>query len=299
MLPRALTLLIAGLSPALAGGNATGGIYAITQQSLDPIAGTAASASYQQTGGIAAGPVRTAVSNLTQRKNYPGFAGQLYEVISVSIDALPASLPEQAELQLTGHLTLDDGTTVHSRSPGFWQISSGPLSVTQEGALAAAAVYQDTVATVALSAGNLSAQAQITVSNVNGDDLGIYGADGIDDAWQVQWFGLANPLGTASADASGTGQNNLFKWLAGLDPRDPWSRFRVAAELRNEGGVRISFGPCLAGRSYTVLRSADLVQWTAVPGGTVSGEGASLSFIDPSPAPKSRYYYRVEVGFTP
>lgn len=52
--------------------------------------------------------------------------------------------------------------------------------------------------------------------------------DGIDDSWQVQYFGQPpNPLAAPNADADGTGQNNLFKFIAGLNPLDG-SRFTLS-----------------------------------------------------------------------
>jgi hypothetical protein len=54
---------------------------------------------------------------------------------------------------------------------------------------------------------------------------------------QVQYFGvgttgMGNPLGVPGADADGTGQTNLFKYTAGLNPTTSVclpNRFRSAA----------------------------------------------------------------------
>ena len=38
-------------------------------------------------------------------------------------------------------------------------------------------------------------------------------------AWQLQYFGCTNcPQSQPTADADGTGQNNQFKYIAGLNP---------------------------------------------------------------------------------
>jgi hypothetical protein len=56
-------------------------------------------------------------------------------------------------------------------------------------------------------------------------------SDGIPDSWMQQYFG--HPTGAASDnsratdDADGTSQNNLFKYVAGLDPTDPASVFLI------------------------------------------------------------------------
>ena len=46
--------------------------------------------------------------------------------------------------------------------------------------------------------------------------------------WQMQYFGsTTNPSAAANMDADGTGQNNQFKYAAGLDPTNPASVFQV------------------------------------------------------------------------
>lgn len=46
--------------------------------------------------------------------------------------------------------------------------------------------------------------------------------------WQIQYFGsTTNPSAAANIDADGTGQNNQFKYAAGLDPTNPASVFQV------------------------------------------------------------------------
>ena len=70
--------------------------------------------------------------------------------------------------------------------------------------------------------------------------------DGIDDAWQVQYFGLppnanAGPL----RDPDGDGRNNRDEWIAGLSPADPASVFklRIAGHLQD---TQLFFGPPVA-----------------------------------------------------
>ena len=83
-------------------------------------------------------------------------------------------------------------------------------------------------------AGNTGTLA-LSVLNVNTDDLPGYLGDGIDDAWQVQYFGLNNPQAAPTVDADGTGQTNFFKHIAGLNPLDPNSRFSLSQHSRAEG----------------------------------------------------------------
>ena len=61
----------------------------------------------------------------------------------------------------------------------------------------------------------------------NPDNHGSYAGDGIPDSWQAQYFELNNPNAAPNKDVDGTGQNNLFKYVAGLDPTNPTSVFRL------------------------------------------------------------------------
>jgi hypothetical protein len=58
----------------------------------------------------------------------------------------------------------------------------------------------------------------------NTDTIG----DGIPNWWRQQYFGngsSTNPSSCATCDADGTGQDNLFKYIAGLNPTNPSSVF--------------------------------------------------------------------------
>jgi hypothetical protein len=51
--------------------------------------------------------------------------------------------------------------------------------------------------------------------------LNYYAGDGIDDTWQIHYFGHGNPNGLPLADPDGDGRNNLAEFLAGTDPTRP------------------------------------------------------------------------------
>ena len=109
-----------------------------------------------------------------------------------------------------------------------WSVASGPLTgISASGLATAGIVYQDTAATAQGSYLGDTGTLALTVRNVNTDDFGMYAADGIDDAWQVQYFGLNNPNAAPNVDFDHTGQTNLFKYIAGLNPLDG-SRFTLS-----------------------------------------------------------------------
>jgi PKD repeat protein len=59
-------------------------------------------------------------------------------------------------------------------------------------------------------------------------------------AWQAKYFGCTNcPQAAATADPDGDGQNNLAEFLAGSDPTNSASAFRILSLTRNGNNVDI------------------------------------------------------------
>ncbi|HUI06258.1 MAG TPA: fibronectin type III domain-containing protein, partial [Verrucomicrobiae bacterium] len=82
--------------------------------------------------------------------------------------------------------------------------------------------------------------------------------------WQMQYFGsISDPAAQPTADADGTGQDNLFKFEAGLDPTNSASVFRITS-LSEQGNDLWVTWSCVAGHSYVLQGSIR----TAAPGYT-------------------------------
>ena len=81
---------------------------------------------------------------------------------------------------------------------------------------------------------------------------GPYAADGIDDAWQVQYFGVNNPQAAdPNADPDGDGRKNLQEWIEGTVPTDATSRFAVRIQPvpgGQPGQMQVIFSPRLPDR---------------------------------------------------
>lgn len=78
--------------------------------------------------------------------------------------------------------------------------------------------------------------------------------------WLTEYFHCTNCVQSLmSVDADGTGQNNLFKYTAGLDPTNPASVFVIkpAASQDLPGQFSFQFTPLAAGRVYTPQYSLD------------------------------------------
>ncbi len=80
--------------------------------------------------------------------------------------------------------------------------------------------------------------------------------------WQQQYFvnGTNNPNAATNVDADGTGQNNLFKYVAGLDPTNPASvfQFMIQTVATNQPTwMGLTYNPIAGGRTYTIEASTN------------------------------------------
>jgi hypothetical protein len=300
----AFTLALAALFPLLASAARTSANYSIPVDSTDAGGSSAQSASYALKGS-AAGEFGSGQSAVTTSAGYScknGFVGELYDIVSLSVTAPPSNnLNEAASRQLVAAPLADDSTTVAPLNPSAvaWSIASGPItSVTAAGVATAGNVYQDTPATLAGTAQGLSGQLVLNILNVTTDDFGAYAGDGIDDSWQVQYFGQPpNALAGPNADPDGDGQNNLFEFTAGLVPNDPNSRLVLSIQpvAGHPGQKSIVFNPVVSGRTYAVQFRTNLVTgaWSPLTGTTQSDNGSTRTVTDPNATgPKD---YRVQV----
>lgn len=247
-------------------------------------------------GGIA-GVSTVASPSLTAKH---GFAGQLFEVVSLSLTTSNTNVNETAIRQVNASVLLDDGSTLTLANTAFtWSIVTGPISALSASGLATAdIVYQDTSASVRATFAGVSQQLSLQVVNSQIDNFGSYAGDSIDDAWQVQHFGLNNPQAGPAVDPDGDGQNNLFEYTAGTVPVQAVSRFQVRGEpvAGQPGQRRIVFSPRLPDRTYVVQFSTNLAlgNWQTLTNLTTSDNGQERTVTDLSAAGPKRHY-RVQV----
>ncbi len=113
-------------------------------------------------------------------------------------------------------------------------------------------------------------------------------------AWQLQYFGCTNcPQAQLTTDADGTGQNNNFKFVAGLNPTNPASVFTFALT-----GSNLVFSPVVSGRTYTVLFSTNLpaTTWQPLTTGVTNIAGSQATVTD-SDIFEAQKYYEVEITY--
>ncbi len=115
--------------------------------------------------------------------------------------------------------------------------------------------------------------------------------------WQIRYFGsTTDPRAAANRDADGTGQNNLFKYVAGLNPTNPASVFTISIASATNQPLKnaLLFGPLAPGRTYTPQFSTNLMSGIWWPlntyTGPVTNNGIQVSITDTNPIPPKEFY---------
>jgi hypothetical protein len=168
---------------------------------------------------------------------------------------------------------------------------SASFSVTLPANVPAAQIIS---ATATDSAGNTSAFAHnVTVSTTDSD------GDGIPNAWTMLYFG--HPTGQASDksrapdDADGDGLTNLQEFLAGTNPLNASSAFRLSI---SSSGQNFSINlPSVQGIIYRVQFSNSLspsATWETLTD-QILGTGGTMTVSDPGAAALPQRFYRAVV----
>jgi hypothetical protein len=111
----------------------------------------------------------------------------------------------------------------------------------------------------------------------------------------MQYFGYSSytdNTSCAACDFDGTGQNNFFKYVAGLDPTDPTQVFTVQIVASNQM-VNLTYGPVNATDTYTVQSSPDLNtnNFSNITNFTAQANGNQVTVTDLQPWPSNEFYH--------
>ena len=233
-----LTAMLALLAGTIVSANAqtsTSASYELLSAEPGPGGGAVQSGSVTVTAEISVGnAIAGGVSNVTaggvQWKG--NFVGQLYDPVAIEVSGTPTSINETATTQLAASAVMDDDTTLLLDPNDLtWSVMAGPFSGITTGGLASSTnVFQNEVGMLRGTWQMLEDIENISVLNVGNDDFGSYAGDGLDDDWQVGFFGLDNPDAAPGEDPDGDDQDNQFENLAGVDPTDANSKFDVRLE---------------------------------------------------------------------
>jgi hypothetical protein len=295
-----LLLALALLPAAAPAAPRSSASYTIATDTADAGGKRATSAAYTNdgsAGGIAG--LSTVAAPAETAKH--GYLGQLYDVTGLTLTAVSLNVNETATDQLGAWQVLDDATFLAVPATSVaWSVASGPLTGISTGGLATAgSVYQDTPANAQGIYLGQTGSLGLTVKNVNLDDFGSYAGDGLDDAWQNQYFGLNNPNAAPAADPDGDGQTNLFEFTAGLIPTDPQSRFTFTIQSvpGQPTQKKLIFAPRLTDRTYVIKAKASLLVGSYLPlanPSTPSDSGQERTITDLS-ATGAMKLYQVEI----
>lgn len=294
-----LPILLAGFRTLAMADVRNSANYSILAEALDFGGRVANSASYRNTGSFG---VVSAEPDLTPGTYVVsgGYVAELNEVIGLTLGAAQPTVNEGASVQLGAWQLLDHATYVAVNAAAItWGAAVSPIaSIDANGLATAEVIYQDTPASVQGSYGGFSHSLDLSVRNVALDDFGMYAADGIDDSWQVQYFGRDNPRAGANEDPDGDSETNLFEYTAGLIPTDSSSVFRLRVEsVPGEPGQKnLIFNPRLSGRTYLIEARLDLVDgtWQPISSTFETDNGSERTVTDVSAA-SARRYYRVKI----
>ncbi|HXI84031.1 MAG TPA: hypothetical protein VNL17_08080 [Verrucomicrobiae bacterium] len=117
--------------------------------------------------------------------------------------------------------------------------------------------------------------------------------NGINDDWEVQYFGQIGI--DPNADPDGDGFSNLQEFAAGTDPTNSSSALRITSIVANGPDIVISFTTC-SNKTYDAQYNDDLTtsNWSGVAT-NIPGTGAIVSTNDPGAASLTNRFYRVRL----
>jgi glycosidase len=125
--------------------------------------------------------------------------------------------------------------------------------------------------------------------------------DGIPDWWRLAYFGhalgQAADLSRGGDDADGDGVSNLDEYLAGTDPTNAGSVFRITGVAVKSSGVQVTFNT-VSNHTYQLQRTDSLgaaTNWSDV-GAAAAGSGGVLLLNDSGGAMSASGYYRVRAN---
>ncbi|HOW97491.1 MAG TPA: glycoside hydrolase family 31 protein [Kiritimatiellia bacterium] len=117
--------------------------------------------------------------------------------------------------------------------------------------------------------------------------------DGMDDEWETDYGFQPLNRNDAAGDESGSGLNNLGKYIAGLDPLSPTATFEVDGLFpAGAGGFRLAWD-AVSGRFYGIWFTTNdlrMPSWAEVPGLTNLVGNGPTNALDTNTSSDLRFY---------
>ncbi len=232
-------------------------------------------------------------SNLTYTigitNNGPGVA-----TASVVTDTLPPGVTYNSAISSQGACVYSNGVVTCS----LGDITNGAAATATIVVVSTIpAVLSNTATVQALSPDPVSSNNSVTVTTTAADASHIdRNHDGLPDAWQIAYFGSTNaPNACASCDPDGDGLSNLQEYLAGTDPTNACSGFRITAITPAGADARVYFTS--VGGKYYFLERCDYLggAWTSIVTNIPGNDGVQW-VKDIGGATRTIAFYRVRLS---
>jgi len=227
-----------------------------------------------------------------------GEAGQLYEPMGIVAVAATPILPETSSCQLSAISTNDDGSATGIRAT--WTVLDGPIvAIDSNGVALAGAVYQDSEALAAATSLGLTGTVSLAVLDTLKDNYRLYAGDDIADAWQVDFFGVDNTNGLASADGDLDGANNFAEFIAGTSPLNGLDFFSIRSLRRQSPNqVELVLAPAFSNRQYHIEGATNLLYagWSPLVSSSGPTQTTQLVIAD-VPSTNTVMFYRASIDY--
>ncbi len=194
-------------------------------------------------------------------------------------------------------LYIDGQLATQQVASGSIPVTLDPLAIGNEPGAGLSEQFNGFVDDIRIYGSALSAAQVAQIYNI--DIVG----DGIPDWWRQQYFNSSSSTDVtscAACDFDGTEQNNLFKYVAGLDPTDPSSVFvlNIVSVTNTPTSQNLLFNPITGGRTYTVQFSTDLVSGAWSPLTTYTGPVTNLNqvTVTDTNAVLPQEFYRIDIS---
>jgi hypothetical protein len=140
-----------------------------------------------------------------------------------------------------------------------------------------------------LTAGDFNDRRDVFVLRLGGADSD---GDGLDDDWEMAYFGDLSRNGAGDFDSDG--QTDREEFLAGTNPTSDASLLRVLTLSSLSGGNTRILWSAVPGRTYRVQfkNTVSDEQWSALPG-DVTATFATASAMDSTAGTQDHRFYRV------
>jgi uncharacterized repeat protein (TIGR03803 family) len=228
--------------------------------------------------------------------------GQTFSVIQAAASCTYALAANSASFTAVGgsssvNVTAGSGCAWTATSNAGWLTITSGASGSGNGTVTYS-VAADLGTSSRIGTMTIAGQTLVVIQAGGQDSVG----DGIPDAWRQEYFGgsgtTTNSRSCATCDADGTGQNNLFKEVAGLNPTNPASVFTL--QIQNVSGQptrkSLIYGPIASGRDYVVQSATGLVagDWSSPSTTPPQTNGTQVTVTDQN-ATNSAQFYRIAI----